>query len=294
MFRKSFLVLLVLIVALALAACGGTEPPADEPVAPSSTESAPPAAAEPSGDASALVGSRWTLVELQGNAPVEGKAPTLVFEEGGSVGGEASCNQFGGEYTSASDGTLTFANLFQTQMACAEADRMTQEAAYMAALQSVASYRLAGGRLELLDAAGTIVLAFESGQEGSMEQEEPAVEGDVVVSDLAGTQWLLVSLNGAPVVAGSSVSVQFEEGGALVGNAGCNQFGSQYSAENGKLSISPLGMTRMACADDAVMAQEGAFAAAMESATGYRVVDGRLELLDADGNVVLLLEAAQA
>jgi hypothetical protein len=38
---------------------------------------------------------------------------------------------------------------------------MDQETAFLAALRSVAGYRFAGERLELLDAAGNVSLAFD-------------------------------------------------------------------------------------------------------------------------------------
>ena len=38
---------------------------------------------------------------------------------------------------------------------------MDQEQAFLVALASAASYRLAGARLELLDATGSVILAFE-------------------------------------------------------------------------------------------------------------------------------------
>ena len=47
----------------------------------------------------------------------------------------------------------------------------------------------------------------------------------------------------------------------------------------------------MYCSPDELMAQEGAYLAALEKATEYRVVSGRLQLGPAPGVVSLVYEA---
>ncbi len=105
-------------------------------------------------------------------------------------------------------------------------------------------------------------------------------------ADLAGTAWSLVEVNGQPIVAGSDPTLVFEDGRAG-GNASCNSFGSEYTAENGKLTFAPIESTLMYC--DGVMDQESAYLAALQEAAGYQISGGNLEILNANGQVTLIL-----
>jgi heat shock protein HslJ len=106
---------------------------------------------------------------------------------------------------------------------------------------------------------------------------------------LAGTQWELESFgppgNEAPLVEGSQVTLIFEEGGQAGGNGGCNSYGAQYREENDVLSIQEIVSTLMACADQRVTEQEGAYFRALESAERYERMDGRLVI--SSGQAVL-------
>ena len=63
------------------------------------------------------------------------------------------------------------------------------------------------------------------------------------------------------------------ESGRVTGFAGCNQFSGSYTRNGSTLTFGALAMTRMACADAAVNAQESAFAAALHD-TDHFVVSG--------------------
>jgi len=104
-----------------------------------------------------LPGTSWVLVDLDGTAPVGETAPTIAFDDQGSVTGTGGCNTFNGDVTI--DGSdLSFGPLASTQMACEE-DISNQEAAFFTALQDVTSYTVDNdGRLVLQD-GGT--LTFE-------------------------------------------------------------------------------------------------------------------------------------
>jgi heat shock protein HslJ len=79
---------------------------------------------------------------------------------------------------------------------------------------------------------------------------------------LAGTSWTLESLgelgSQEPAISGVDVTLELLEGGALRGNAGCNNyFSNNYSAAAGVFSAGAVGSTRRACAEPAgVMEQE--------------------------------------
>lgn len=75
--------------------------------------------------------------------------------------------------------------------------------------------------------------------------------------DLDGTAWLLNSLNGEAPIAGSEITLSFEEG-RLSGRSGCNLYGGDYTIEReGDFRSGPFEVTEMACLEPmGVMDQE--------------------------------------
>ena len=99
---------------------------------------------------------------------------------------------------------------------------------------------------------------------------------------LDGTEWVLAGLPGRTLVGDSSVTLQFA-GDRVTGSDGCNRYSGGYSVKGAVLTVGPqLAATQMACPPE-VMAQAQAFVSALTAARSYRVKDGRLELLSADG-----------
>lgn len=112
-----------------------------------------------SGAGPQLTGTQWRLVALNGQPPVPATSVTLNFNADNQVGGNGSCNSFGGTYTT-SGNSLKIAELASTMMACADQAINEQESAYFQALQSVATYEIANNQLTLKDANGTVLLVF--------------------------------------------------------------------------------------------------------------------------------------
>lgn len=111
-------------------------------------------------DSPPLEGTQWVLVTLEGEPPLTGTAPSAEFSVD-QISGSAGCNHYFGTYA-VSGSNITISDLESTEMYCMEPEGvMDQEQAFLAALASVAGYRLAGARLELLDATGSVILAFE-------------------------------------------------------------------------------------------------------------------------------------
>lgn len=101
----------------------------------------------------------WTLVALNGKAPVAGSKVTASFNNG-EVGGNTGCNSYGGQYKVSGE-KITFSAIFQTEMACMDPEGvMDQESAYTQALGQVASFTIADGKLQLQNAAGDVVLEY--------------------------------------------------------------------------------------------------------------------------------------
>lgn len=101
---------------------------------------------------------------------------------------------------------------------------------------------------------------------------------------LEGTTWKLVSMEGIPASAidaeADAFTLQFDLKEAMMaGRTNCNRFFGSYTAENNTLTLTNMGMTRMACPD---MEYEDAFARMLEKATAYAIKGDRLTLLDGE------------
>ena len=112
-------------------------------------------------------------------------------------------------------------------------------------------------------------------------------------SALAGTNWVLSTLNGQLPLAGTSVTLQLGADGAATGSDGCNRFTTTYTASRSTISFAaPAASTMMACTE-AVMQQAADYMAALAAANRYQLRGGQLILLD-DTTVLATFIAAKA
>ncbi len=222
-----------------------------------------------------LDGSEWVLLSLNGQPPVA--QATIQFADG-QAGGTTGCNHYGGSYQ-ASDDTLTIGQMMMTEMYCVDEGVMEQEQAFTVALGTVTGYRLAAERLELLDAAGNVVLVF------APPAPPPAVT-------LEGTDWSLTTFvqgeTASSLLSGTSITLRLEDG-QLQGSAGCNNYIATYTPQDGALTISPPGSTRQYCAEPAgVMEQETLYLNALANVVAWQIDAGQLTLSTADGQQLVL------
>jgi heat shock protein HslJ len=117
-------------------------------------------------EAADLAGTEWALTSLNGEGLIEGTEITLFFEET-FLGGSMTCNGYGsgpdsGKYVARDDSTLDILQpLAVTVQLCSSPEGiMEQEAAYIEALLSAATYRVIVDRLEIDDADGETILVF--------------------------------------------------------------------------------------------------------------------------------------
>lgn len=105
---------------------------------------------------------------------------------------------------------------------------------------------------------------------------------------LNGTVWVLSALPGQSLLPDATVTARFE-GARVQGTDGCNRYSAPYTETGSTLQVGPRGAsTQMAC-PPAVMKQAEAFMGALTRASTYRVADGRLQLLAADGTALATL-----
>lgn len=100
-------------------------------------------------------------------------------------------------------------------------------------------------------------------------------------------QWKIEQARAAPLLHKLNARIDFGAEGRLSANGGCNSISSSYTLEANALKLGPLAVGRKAC-PEALMEQEDRVITALERATSARVPGhGLLELLDADGTVLL-------
>jgi len=91
---------------------------------------------------------------------IEGAEITAIFAGDGSLSGSAGCNNYVASYTVDGD-KLTIGVVTNTMMFCADPEGvMEQEAAYLAALGTVATYSIRDGVLELRTADGALAVRY--------------------------------------------------------------------------------------------------------------------------------------
>ena len=223
-----------------------------------------------------LTDTEWLVTQAaMGGSMVSipaGVIATLYLSDGQATG-SGGCNRFFGSYTasdpSAAAGDLVFGPIGSSLMACPD-PAGTAEAAYLAALATVASYVVDGNSLTLSDASGNAVLVYSYAG-------LPTVEG----------AWLVTGFNNGSAVTspvlGSELTADFAPDGTVSGSAGCNHFSAAYATDGAAITFGPILSTLMACPDADVMAQETQYLAALAASTAWSQTPGTLTLTDATG-----------
>ncbi len=210
----------------------------------------------------------WNLKLLNAKRLVDGSRITAKFTDG-RLGGHAGINQYFGNYK-VSGRDLTISDIGSTKMA-GPGPLMMQEQEYFWTLESARTHQVTGAELAVFDADGKVILAF-----GRTAPEPVALRQGL---------WELKTLNGKPVLDGTTVTARFTAGG-IGGKGGINTYGGDYEVDGSKLSIGAVVSTMMA-GDPAAMAQEQEYFKALSAAKSYTVVADELIIRDADGETIL-------
>jgi heat shock protein HslJ len=138
-------------------------------------------------------------------------------------------------------------------------------------------------------AAATLALIL-SGCSTGVSLDEP-IEGHVWRATALGDHAL------DPATPSQAVpTVSFDAAtGRFNGSGGCNRMSGSYTRSVGKILLSQLAATRMACAEPGRSATESQFFAALQTTAGYRLTGpGQLTLIDATGRVLGTFASATA
>lgn len=115
-----------------------------------------------------LVGSDWDVISYNNGkggvvTVITGTSISASFGEDGQVSGSAGCNDYFGPYTTEGS-AISIGPLAATRKLCADEDVMAQEAAYLSALETVATYKITGDRMEMRTADGALVANLSRSQ----------------------------------------------------------------------------------------------------------------------------------
>ena len=231
--------------------------------------------------ADSLKGTDWVLRSyIDGNegivSVIAGTEITLSFTEDGRIAGSAGVNRFFASYEAKGD-ALTFGEIGTTMMAGPE-DAMKQESTFLTLLSKTTSFNGVGDELNLCYGEGSLLLNFERVQPMSAES-------------LKGSDWVLNSYNDnnaiVSVIAGTEITLSFDEEGRIAGSAGVNSYFTSYEVSGNALTFGTIGTTMMAGPEDA-MKQESTFLKLLSETTAFSGVGDELKLWDANGTVLLV------
>lgn len=113
---------------------------------------------------SQLAGTSWDVINYNNGREavvslILDTAITAAFSEDGQISGNAGCNDYSGPYTTEGD-EITIGPIAATRRFCIEEGLMDQEAAYLAALETAATYQITGDTMVMRTAEGAMVANF--------------------------------------------------------------------------------------------------------------------------------------
>lgn len=129
-----------------------------------------------------LIGTLWQATAVNNGrggvvSLVIGSEITATFDEDGTLFGSSGCNNYSGSFTVDGD-QMSIMPLASTMMMCPEPEGvMEQEAAFAAALETVATYTIDGDRLELRTADGALAASFVA---AAPEPAAPGVDAETM------------------------------------------------------------------------------------------------------------------
>lgn len=211
-------------------------------------------APEPEPETPEVTGHEYRVSAIGGQAVTGSRPITINFMEDGRVNGFGGCNSFGGNYGEA-EGKITFGDLISTMMACLDAKAGAQESALHATLKGA-----------VIVAPGSDGKVLLTGENGTQIELTPTA-----LKPLEGTSWLVETMGGTAIVAGSEPQINFDADGKINGTTGCNRFFGGYAQNGAAIAFTGVGMTKMACMADGVMEQETAFGAILSGNTQAKI-----------------------
>jgi len=110
---------------------------------------------------------------------------------------------------------------------------------------------------------------------------------------LDGTSWELVSIGERPPLAGTTITLSFEDGLAR-GSSGCNSYGGAYQINGEQIEFQEFEATVMACLDPAgVMEQEQIYLQYLGEAQRFEMTNGQLQIYGSESETLTFVPFEQ-
>ncbi|MGD8735832.1 MAG: META domain-containing protein [Anaerolineae bacterium] len=244
-------------------------------------------------DPSALLGTTWRLVSMDGESMGDEFPLTLAFYSDSVLGGHAGCRDYLATYQASGDDlSLLFEIMFDVDCHVADAG-LDREAQFLGTMAPKADLRLGTEQLELY------------GERGGVLVFEPLPEADHLA--LEGPTWSLLAFIGPNpyveepgpqpmpqgLLAGTTINLTFAAGTAQ-GATGCNRYEAAYFHAGSSLSFADITITEMACLDPAgVMEQEAHYLELLATVTKCQSYGDRLWLESSDGQALVFFAGGQ-
>jgi len=217
-----------------------------------------------------LSGTHWILNHYRADGAwhdASTKDITLNFEAE-TLGGRI-CNSYGGDYQ-AKDGQLFAANIFLTEMLCADEELMAIEQSLTKTLSGTATYEF--------DYENNLIIKDN-------EERQFKFRPAPVTNPLSETTWLLNTKGNGAVwtdLSKANVKITFEDD-RVYGRA-CNSFGGSYIIKNQQIIITEsIISTLMYCENEDLMDAERTISQTLQSNPEYKLEGDSLTLISAEG-----------
>lgn len=107
------------------------------------------------------------------------------------------------------------------------------------------------------------------------------------LADLAGTNWRVVTVNGAATPAQGDYSMNFDRSGGVGARFGCNSMGGKYRMVGGTLVVRDLASTLMGCPEPAMTFESQGSAVLQQPMQVAFSSNERMYLSNAAGSITL-------
>lgn len=232
----------------------------------------------------------WALKTLEGEKAEDafkGSIPSLSFDfDKNSVFGNSGCNSYFGEFSLDEKNEFSAPRLAGTLMLCIDENK---EPEFLKAL---------GTEKLVLQLDNNEILSFKKGDKTLLEFVKgtaPAANVGVQAVNaetLAGT-WVLESMADEDVnalFADRKPTIVFNADGSVNGNAGCNNYRSNYNLTENTLSIGNMMMTKMACPS---LEGEGKYSKALSTQLQATINGNKLILMQQGKDVLTFVKKAK-
>lgn len=181
-----------------------------------------------------VTGRTFQSTEVTGRSLAEGTKITLTFPEAAKISANAGCNHLFGKVVFEGD-RMVVTEMGGTDMGCDQA-RHDQDKWLTGFLQAKPRWSQNGDTLKLTGEGQAITLT-----DRKVTEPDKALEGNRWVVDT-----LIDGQTASSVPAGAEAYMQFERD-KMTGNNGCNHMGGVVAHSPGKVTITDVVSTKMAC-----------------------------------------------